>query len=67
MRGALNARARARWGMRDSAPPAPTHLAGTEGVYSRDIGRGNSREGGRECTVGTWIGATVGREEGSAQ
>jgi hypothetical protein len=34
-------------------------------VYSRDTGRGNSREGGEgggsECTVGTRVGATVGR------
>jgi hypothetical protein len=30
-------------------------------VYSRDTGRGNSREGGSECTGGTWVGATVGR------
>ena len=29
-------------------------------MYSRDMGRGNGREGGRECTVGTWVGATVG-------
>jgi len=25
------------------------------------MGRGNSREEGSECTVGTWVGATVGR------
>ena len=48
---------------------APSHaraLSGgvgvsTEGVYSRDMGRGKSREGGVECTVGTWVGARVGR------
>ena len=28
------------------------------------MGRGNSREGGSECTVGTWVGATVGRKGG---
>ena len=33
-------------------------------MYSRDTGRGNSREGGRECTVGTRVGATVGRGGG---
>ena len=31
----------------------------TEGVYSRDMGRGNSRAGGSDCTVGTWVGARV--------
>ena len=33
-------------------------------MYSRDTGRGNSREGG-ECTVGTRVGATVGRGGGT--
>jgi len=33
-------------------------------VYSRDTGRGNSREGGSECTVGTRVGATVGKGGG---
>ena len=33
-------------------------------MYSRDTGRGNSREGGSECTVGTQVGATVGRGGG---
>ena len=57
-------------------PPRLQSGGSTEGVYSRDMGRGNSREGGgraryrldckveaqqRECTVGTWVGATVGR------
>ena len=33
-------------------------------MYRRDTGRGNSREGGREYTVGTPVGATVGRGGG---
>jgi len=33
-------------------------------VYSRDMGSGNSREEGRECTVGTRVAATVGRGGG---
>ena len=52
-------------------PAAGGQLLSTEGVYSRYMGRGNSREGrgrtregGRECTVGTWVGATVGRGGG---
>ena len=57
--------ARIALGARGGARPhARTPSTGREGVYSRDMGRGNSREGGGECTVGTWVGATVGRGGG---
>ena len=56
-----------------SAPPAHTHAGATGGAAppgAKPCLAGShrpAREGGNECTVGTRVGATVGREGVSVQ
>jgi hypothetical protein len=49
------------WGAQQLGTTPACKAGGPDAEYGRATGRGNSREGGSECTVGRRLGATVGR------